>query len=526
MVFKRAKRILAVVVAGVLVTGASFTAFAAEGDGEVDGTGAVEYDNSEAVEYDKVVAPIIKDSTAYNFTLDPNDLLHTYKPSEYDGSLIYFTAQDTPETVSPKDGVTLYEKVKQAKTATSGAYADVAKTLNDAKDLITELEDGPFYVWAPNTENTEAHPNYDKGYTGEFVALTAENINNYFVVADGDSKTIKAKQDYKAMPNTFDGNLYIDAYVAIDGNKIEVSAETKLTDYGITTADGKVTAATGVFKDANGTAVDLTGDAPDLVYAAATTKAQSVTDKVYVQNKSRKAKTIKAVVTMTNTSGITFNASDEFGEDDESASMYVAATNGLTTGGTTAALVASEDGATAKATYTLDLAAPTTTDITYMDTSISAVTGGHNYYRYEAHDVSYNSDSFYLTAAVNEKGADAWEEWASKVTADTKPKFNIVYTVTDKITAPTVTETSVSGENNVIHYTVPTGVAVDKVERIKADGASLILTADSHYWVDKDASGTIEFLSGVVSSAVGGTIKVYFDDDAETVVTLSIVADE
>jgi hypothetical protein len=506
MVLKSTKRILALVVAGVMVVGSSLTAFAAEDDGTVDGTGAVEYDNSEALEYDKVMVPVIKDLTSYNFTLDPNGLLHTYMPSTYDDSLIYFTAEDTPETIEPAESITLYEKVKDEVADTDGAYADVAKALSEKKDSITEIEDGPFYVWAPDTTTSVEDGNYTKGYMGKYIELSAENINLYFDVDDAEGLTIKPKQDHLAMPDVFDGKLYTDSYVAIDGNKIEISAQTKLADYGITVEDGEITEATGLFKSDTGTAVDVEAD---LVYTAATTKAKNSTDKVYVVNKSTKAKTVKAVVTMTNASGITFNPTSTFEDDDENASMYLAATNGSGTGSTTAALEASEDGATAKATYTLDLAAPTATDITYMDSTLSDVTGGHNYFRFAPQTVNYNDDAFYLTAMINANGADAWEEWAGKVTETTRPKLNIVYSVTDKVDKY-VSSTTISASSNTVSVTMPSDVTISSVVLTKATGGNVTLTAGTHYTI---SGSDYTFDASMLGNHKTGSVTFTFSDE-------------
>lgn len=199
--------------------------------------------------------------------------------------------------------------------------------------------------------------------------------------------------------------------------------------------------------------------------------------------------------------------------------MYVTATNGTTTN----ALVAAADGASATATYTVDLAAPTIGEITYMAAGTNSATGGHNYARYEANGTTYGSDSFYITATANSNAAaaDAWNEWAAGVTSTTRPKINIIYTVANKTDGPTITSGAttiaspdsdgatysvnlVSGTASNIAFNLPTGYSISTVYA-NGDPSNLTTTNDSIVTY----SGNTVTLKGNSSwaSASAGTIK-------------------
>lgn len=507
---KNMNKLLALAMAGVMTLGNGIVVFAEDG---VTGNGVVEYDNSEAVAYDIVEVPTVAAST-YNFTLDPTGQLHTFQPAQYDEGTVYFSSIGTRASVEGKTGVTLYTQSKSAVAATNGVWGSIVTVTDGA---ISAVAPG-YFVWVPDT----ADEAYDAGKPGKFVELTTSNIGNWFELkGDAADANIGLKDDYKADPNVCDGKIYQNTYTAVTGNKITDSDTDPLGNY-VTITDDAPTAFPNLYTSNTGTAAT----AADVEYTAAEVVNQGRTDAVTVINKSTNAKTVTATVTMSNTTGITFNNSATYANDDDDASMYVTATNGTTTN----ALVAAADGASATATYTVDLAAPTIGEITYMAAGTNSATGGHNYARYEANGTTYGSDSFYITATANSNAAakDAWNEWAAGVTSTTRPKINIIYTVADKVTAPSVTETSVSGENNVIHYSAPAGVSVDKVELVYSEGTqTLVLTADEHYTIDTGAK-TITIVSAVLSNNVHASnkIKVYFNDTSTTIKELSIVADE
>jgi hypothetical protein len=414
-------KIFALAMAGVMAFGN--TAVYA---GEANGAGIVEYDNSEAVAYDVIEVPTIADST-YDFTLDPTSQLHKYMPSEYGEGTVYFTSIGTRASIEGKTGVTLYtqSKVEVEYDEDSTVWSDIVATVED--DEIATVNAG-YFVWVPDTANATAQTGaYAKGLPGKFVEITKDNIGNWLELnGDAGNKKIALKDTFKVAPNVCDGKVYQLAYTAVTGNKITDSDVDPLSNY-VTIEDDEISEFINLYTDDEGTAAT----ADDVTYTAEEPVNQGITDTVTVINKSTKAKTVTAVVTMSNVTGITFNETSTFANDDTDASMYIAATNGTIT----KALAASANGATASATYTVDLAAPTIEEITYMkaENDKNAATGGHNYARYEANGTVYGSDSFYITAAANTEGADAWDEWAKTVTAETRPEINIVYTVADKV---------------------------------------------------------------------------------------------
>ena len=120
-----------------------------------------------------------------------------------------------------------------------------------------------------------------------------------------------------------------------------------------------------------------------------------------------------------------------------------------------------------------------------------------------------------ITIAYDISGVEA-----SKYTAI--PASNLVYGLY-KAPVPTVTESSISSTNNVIHFTVPSGVSVDKVEVIKSGNQVTKLTGGgTHYTIDTSA-GTITMVSNVVGGNVGNKLKITFSDNPATVKDISIV---
>lgn len=487
---RNTKRFLAVAMTAVMTVGSSTAALAAnEG---VTGNGIVEYDNSEDIAYD-IAAVDVPTLTAskYNFTLDPTGQLHTYNPSNYDEGTVYFSSTDTRASIKAKENVSLFTQSKKAVEPTSGVWNGIVKTV--AEKAITEVESG-FFVWVPDTANET----YTAGKPGKFVEITKDNIGNWFELAapdtDGDT-TIKLKPDYKFGANVCDGKVYQLSYDAVSNNTITDSDTDPLSKY-VTIENDAPTAFPNLYKDNSGEKVAAT--AADIEYTAAKTKNQGRTDAVTVINKSTKAKTVTAKVTMKNISNITFKDENAY-DDDTDASMYVAATDGTTAN--TFALEASADGATANATYSVDLAAPTITEITYMTSETNEETGGHNYARYEAYGTVYNSDSFYITASANSsaEAKDAWDEWAKEVTDETRPEINIVYTVADKVDTTIVQMAAISVVDSVAYARLVAGVSADsaKIVSVKVDNR---ITTD--YTVTSSGAITISGTTGTGNHAV------------------------
>lgn len=420
------KRFLAMTMATMMAVGCGTTIFA-DDDG-VTGTGAVEYDNSEDIAYDKITVPTIAAAT-YNFTLDPTGQLHTFDQDNYDTGSVYFTGIKTRASIQAKTGVNLFKKIKSEEAAVSGKWGSVVKTV--ASGAVTEVNTG-FYVWVPdNTEDAKV----TSGKLGKYVALDKDNIGNWFELVDPDddtSKSIKLKNDYKSGANVCDGKIYKDDYEAITGNKITDSDTDPISDYVTISAEGTATAFPNLYK-AGEDGAKVAATAADITVTKAENGKIAHTDAATVINKSTKDKTVSATVTLNNATGLTFNSSSTFAADDDKASVYFAATNGTDT----EALVASSDGTKATATYTVDLDGVSIDDqITYQTSNTSAL-GGHNYAKYEAPGVTYDADSFYITAAANTNAAakNNWVEWAdglANAQTPTAPTLSVVYTVTDK----------------------------------------------------------------------------------------------
>lgn len=170
-----------------------------------------------------------------------------------------------------------------------------------------------------------------------------------------------------------------------------------------------------------------------------------------------------------------------------------------------------------------NVAALTANGAAIVKTTIDGVTAnytpGYNNGKYEyvkkdeADLTDWNECSFILTGAINTNAT-----WGDNVTF---PEIKVTWSYKEHVDSPTVTETSISGTNNVIHFAAPSDVALKKVELVKSTGATTLSSA-SHYTINETA-GTITMVANVLSNNVGNKIKVYFDNEPETVVELTIV---
>lgn len=445
MKVKGFKRLLAVTVATTMVLSSGIVAFA-DGDtdsGHATGIGVVEYDDSVAVEYDKVTVDTISDSTAFGFRLDPTGLLSEYEPGEFsDEYSVYFTTTSKGK-ISVEEGSTLsyLKKVVIADTNGVWKHGSITVTVKNGETpaslTYSTIGEEPLFIWMPD-DNTASKAGYSAGLPGKFVELTTPLANVYFEAADETNAAagFKLKDDYRIETSDkapIDGKLYHNVQTDIDGDLVD-SKVTPLSSY-VTITDGAITAVSNLAKH---TGSAYANSANDFIYTAPETSKVNYSDTLEVVNKSTKAKTVTATVTLKNVEGLTFKDSDGYvtgtGNDavyDDKASLWVKIDDGAATSKT---LALSDDGKTATATYTATLAAKTGgAEVTYRTKTDNAVTGGHSYARFEGAGAEYSSNSFKIIASANdnEQAKDAWIAWGKTVTASTKPEFDIVYSVTD-----------------------------------------------------------------------------------------------
>jgi hypothetical protein len=531
MVLRNAKRILATIVAGVMVVGASVTAFAATSTNET-GLGVVEYDNSEHVEYDVVSVPVMP-AHIFDFVLDPTGMLNEFDPATYETQeTIYFSAVKTAATIKGAANVTLYTLSKEKVAASD--WGTVVKTVTNK--AVVDFN-GDFYVWIPDEATSTT--DYTKGKAGKYEKITAANFTNWFELSDPEdatSKDIKLTSGYKSVRSggagadnipACDGNIYRNKYDAVTNNTITETDTLPLTKYVTLGADKKtVTAVQDLYTDNTGTAATDS----DVVYTPQVVNKQNRTVNMTVENKSTKDKTVTAAVSIKNISGITFTADTTgFTNADTDTKMYMA----VKAGTTEKALLVGDDEGTASVTYTAKIDKPTYTDILYSLGTENSATGGHNYGRYESAGTTYNENSFYITAQTNgtQTNKAAWDEWAQSVTQDTRPEIKIVYSVVDYIpdSAPSVSMTT--GTYSKASGLVITGVslghgslAANAVSGFGITGTASNadpvndLTSQTQYW--SYANGEITVAAGLWGSANAGDkryIKVTFDDSAHTV---------
>lgn len=510
------KKVLAVVVATSMVFGSTIVAFA--DDNKASGTGIVEYDDSVAVEYDKVSVPTISDSTAFNFRLDPTGLLHEYEPSTYDGnSSVYFNATKVKDKIEAqgdatklgwqdKDIVLQKDKTVLDPWAADGVWPKtvggitlVQKTVDAAaKITFTSTGVSPLYVWSPD-DSTQAKTGYSAGLPGQWIAITNDNINDWFEMVDetDENAGFKLKEDYRVETATkapIDGRLYDLTIKEITGAAVEDSPLTPISKY-VTIANGAITGYDdALFTSADGSNWD-TPDAAKIKYTATKTGQVGYSDAISVVNKSTKDKKVTVAVTVKNATGLTFNQTNAYstgtGQDqvfDDKASVYMEINDGSAN-----PVVIGEDG---KATYTATIAGKTGgAEITYRTKTANPKTGGYSYARYEGAGATYSANSFKIvaTANTNTQAKDAWKEYGATITADTKPTIEVVYKVENVDDEEEEEVTPTAGKATVLQYQGATWLALQGT-----NGALLPDSITSVVVNTKDVTAKAQFISGVI----------------------------
>lgn len=393
------------------------------GDTTVGGDGVVEYDPEEIDEFIDIVLPTTS-TTAYNFTLDPLDILSDYNP-EYDGnSSVYFKKQ-TSQAV-----------IKSIKTGTDGKIYIKEPVLVEDTDLPTELNTmlagtvagtpavtGDYYVWVPDTANKPM---------GKFEKITTTNVADY-VDFTADTTSFTANGMKKGNVNTdttaatvvgvSDGHLYKEGYV-------ELQTPYDVTDYVTVDASGNITAvsSTNIIYTGDGAGAFTAAAEADLEYVDAVIVNIGESDDAKIVNKSSNNTLVRVTATLTNVGNLGLTDDKTFA-DDATASVYMAVKNGANE----TAIVS--DGATspaykAEVEYVLDGANDLTKYVVYQS-GTNTNTGGHNYVRYAMQDMTYDETTFSLTAQANTAAGKAvWNEYAAGLTGTgSLPKISVVYHV-------------------------------------------------------------------------------------------------
>jgi hypothetical protein len=513
MVLKNAKRILAVIVSGVMVAGASLTAFATDTT-TANGDIIVEYDDSVEISFDTVTVPLIGQDT-FDFTLDPTGLLHQFEPATYDAGTVYFTKENTAAKLeaanaSTTDNTGHIFKKKYTKLATTDAAwtgaggTTLVKTLDN--DAIDEVNTG-FCVWCPKAGST---------YAGEFVEIDASNIGDWFELVNPQGTNplaIQLKSGYKKNVGTTktacSGDIYKIEYDDVSTGITDSDVD-PISNYVTVDTSGVVTAVKNLYLGDAKSAATVT----DVKYTDSETKQTGSSDNVFVQNLSTKVKTVSAKIKLTNVDGIEFvdDPTSDFDSTDTDPKMYIAAkdANGEV------ALAGQGDG-TATATYTKDLTKASVTELLYA-VGTNSVTGGNSYSRYEEYGTTYDNNSFYIVAQANTStdAKEAWKEWAKQITASTKPAIEIVYSIKDKA-APYVSATTISSSSNAVTVTPPSGVTVSSIVLTKAAGGTVTLSSGTHYTV---SGSTYTFDSGMLGNHATGKITFTFSDSKTEELTI------
>ena len=453
---KKFKKLIALTcVAAMLVPTIAFAADGTDPSGEMNGNGVVENDNAPAIDITNVVLPTTSLATdTYNFTIDAAELLADVDAENYNDTKaegVWFKAQDAaPELVVTTDEdtsgdttaeVSLVEKIYVEDTG----FAIIGNELAGATDLSAAFTN-TYAVWVPEIDTTDADQDGDSTEptgNGEYKIVTNADITDYFnfVFTSGagnnEYTSMATKQHTSENDNISNGKLYVLSYVAIDADdaaakyydadttslKSDPAATLYVVDTDATN-DGDVTPSAQAGETTYTTAaLAADPDAPtlyELVYKDAVFTNQGTSSKAVVINKSTFDIKVSAKVTVSDATGLTFEADDaDLATKTDDASIYMAIKDGTNE----IAIL----GETPTATATLKIAGVDPTNSTlYQTTGPEAITGSHQYYRYLDPVTSYNEAYFEIYAATD--AADDWDAYVEAVKeAGAAPKINVVY---------------------------------------------------------------------------------------------------
>lgn len=419
------KKVLAILCAtSMLVSSISLTTWAAGANldsSEAGGGTIVEIDNSVKPNITNVVVPTI-DSTTYDFTIDPENLLHEFSNTAYaDGKVVYFNpSTKTPASISINtiDGAT-------TKWVLAGKVEDVSLTdLNallvrtaGSEIALDEVDDealSKFYVWIPDGE----------AGAGTYVSLTKANISNYVTLTlDASSKitAIAAKDDPLVMTENdtvFDGKIYKDGYTDVDDSDVVDYYDGVDFDANLmiekTITEGSVISYVDPVKGTNVTVIE------------AVKQSTNTTEALTIENKSTFDVVVATTVTLSNANGFAVEGAS-FADADK-ASLSLAITDGV------GAKQAYVDGTTKKAVGYYVLTGTGNDSYTYQTTSKDANTGGHVYKQYMKPNAVGSKVDIKLeaTATSSADAITAWKEYAKTLDVSTNPKpaIAVVYSFT------------------------------------------------------------------------------------------------
>jgi len=509
------KRAMAALLSATMVLGTGITAFATsdpagyqanENGYNATGTGTIEYDNSSEVVIDQITVPTVSD-TAYNFQLDPMLIMKKNDSATYNSAAALYFAVKKAAIIDTSEAYFYSEY-----TAKDNYAADI--TVTDGE--ITAVT-GDIYVYVPDTDE-------NKEGLGKHIPVTAENASDYFIVKEGAATvrtgSLVALEDADdSTKGVFDGKVYGKTYTAFDATKEYALADYKDNVY----VEDEVTS--GKYNAVAET--DIKTVTPDTTYGNQSEVATLI-------NKSTKNKTVKATVTLSNTTGINIVQSETLSGNE--ASMYMVATD---TANEKVFLKANDEGTQASAIFKLNIAAPDVDDmLTYRTNVVNANTGSHNYAKYApvGMEDKYNSGNFAIVAGINSSDTnvdliESWKDYSKTIeSADDRLKVDVVYEINDADYAPKLTdkdsvvlkvkadgENSLSGGVSTEDYVISADLGGGTLAATKLASVSSPLSAKAASFVTYDATaGTITIAKSLVNAMMGAS-----GDNAKLTFTLA-----
>ncbi len=435
------KKLSALICANVFIF-MSFSVYAApfEAEGDI----SIENQGNDNLKFDKLVVPTVDEGT-YNFTLDPQGLLNTYNPEEYDTpQTMYFKTKNSPASIEIVDSsayeADFYYKTKVNDDAHLNSL-EAGKGLKNAVKVvdcaIVDVEEG-FYLWVPDASSEEK---IAEG-AGRFQSITKDNINNYYDIvytSDGAAIDSISAVSSKTLATVTDGHIYKEDYLKIDTDHI--------ADHIILNEDDS---AIVEFKNIYKKKKDVVGnDNPysevkedDITLIPPTNHFTNKSNKATIINKSSVDKTVRVKVNIINGDGLHFADSSNF-SDHSKPSVYLAIADDTPAANEKPVLKQTDKNTgieTFTATLEFDIEKPdfASSAITYMmDKEDSS--NEHRFLSYLKKDIQYNKAGFFLTGATDgaEEAQEAWDMYAHKLRISknpAKPSIEVIYEVVDKTT--------------------------------------------------------------------------------------------
>lgn len=470
---KKFKRLATLACAGTMLVSQVIPAFAE--DSTINGNVGVENDNSSLSGVYDVVLPA-SETTAYDFTIDPDGLLSKYSSATSALDKVLFKT-NTPESFKADTTFAATRKfvVKGYKEDTS--LTELKKLLMtsgaekkpDEVDALLSQDANNYAVWVPvATEEGIA------AAKGEFKRIEDYETLQKYITVDVDTATGKIKglttkgTAYDSVTdstdnsnligeNVFDGYLYKEGYVDIAdadlGEYVNVDSEGTME----LVADSQERELLDVKADGTD---EKPADVANIKYTPASTSYDSECDDIVITNKSLGSVAVSVDINVNTDSGLKFTKDNTFAaKEDIYLGLQVKKLDGTFAEKAAVEQKSDKEGNVLSCKTSATFAVAGVADagsIKYQgkDDDRDEATNSHNYHTYVTHDSSPSSVTLNLKAAINETDTD-WNEYVKELRGGTKtrPTPSFVFAFNEEL-GQMKKDSNIQYSNDKVKYTV------------------------------------------------------------------------